>query len=137
MEQHFILTDKEFEDQFADCSFDPSLFSHEAHLRLAWIHISKYGQTKAIENITMQLKNFVRHLGATQKYNETLTVAAIKVVNHFMQKEPLLTFYDFISTYPRLKTNFRNMIEQHYSFDIFNLLKAKEEFLEPDLLEFT
>jgi hypothetical protein len=92
MEQHFILKDKEFEDQFRQTSLDPTLFSHEAHLRLAWIHISKYGETKAIENITEQLQNFVRHLGATEKYNETLTVASIKVVKHFMQKKPLETF---------------------------------------------
>jgi hypothetical protein len=137
MEQHFILTDKEFADQFADSSLDPTLFSHEAHLRLAWIHISKYDDVKAIENITEQLQNFVRHLGATDKYNATLTVAAIKAVKHFMQKEPLETFYDFITTYPRLKTNFKNIIEQHYGFDIFNSTKAKEKYLDPDLLEFT
>lgn len=137
MEQHFILTDTEFEKQFADSTLDPSLFSHEAHLRFAWIHISKYGETKAIENIKNQLQNFVRHLGVTDKYNETLTVAAIKVVKHFMQKKPLPDFYNFITTYPRLKTNFKNIIEQHYGFDIFNSTKAKEKYLEPDLLEFT
>lgn len=137
MEQHFILTDTEFEKQFADCTLDISLFSHEAHLRLAWIHISKYGETKAIENIKNQLQNFVRYFGVSDKYNETLTVAAIKAVKHFMQKKPLPNFYDFITTYPRLKTNFKNIIVQHYGFDIFNSTKAKEKYLEPDLLEFT
>lgn len=137
MEQHFILTDQEFEEQFSNSKLDPTLFSHEAHLRLAWIHISKYGETKAIENITEQLQNFVRHLGATDKYNETLTVAAIKVVKHFMKKETLNTFYDFITTHPRLKTNFKNIIGQHYGFDILNSVKAKKKYLEPDLLEFT
>lgn len=137
MEQHFILTDNEFETQFADTSLDPTLFSHEAHLRLAWIHISKYGETKAIDHITKQLQNFVQHLGVTDKYNETLTVAAIKAVKHFMQKEPLETFYDFITTHPRMKTDFKNIIEQHYGFDIFNSPKAKEMYLQPDLLEFT
>jgi len=137
MEQHFILTDKEFEEQFASASLDPTLFSHEAHLRLAWIHISKYGETKAIENITEQLQNFVRHIGEAGKYNKTLTIAAIKAVKHFMQKAPLKTFYEFITAYQILKTNFKNIIEQHYSFDIYNSTIAKEKYIKPDLLEFT
>ena len=137
MEQHFILSDSEFEEQFADASLNPIIFTHEAHLRLAWIHLLKYGETKAIENIKEQLKNYVRHIGATDKYNETLTVAAIKTIKHFMQKHPFDTFYDFINNVPRLKTNFRNIIEQHYGFDIFNSEIAKEKYLEPDLLQFT
>jgi len=137
MEQHFILSDIEFEEQFENALLEPTIFTHEAHLRLAWIHILKYSETKAIENITEQLQNYVRHLGVADKYNETLTVAAIKAVKHFMQKQSLETFYDFIKTYPRLKTNFKDIIEQHYGFDIFNSTNAKEKYLEPDLLEFT
>ena len=137
MEQHFILTDKEFEEQFANYSLEPKLFSHEAHLRIAWTHIVKYGEPKAIKNITEQLQNFVRHIGAADKYNETLTIAAIKAVTHFMRKGNLETFYEFITTYPRLKHNFENLINQHYSIDIFNSIQAKEQYIEPDLLEFT
>ncbi|WP_426482219.1 hypothetical protein [Chryseobacterium sp. R2ACT005] len=137
MEPHFILTDKEFEEQFAGSSLDPTLFSHEAHLRLAWIHLSKYGEKKAVENITEQLQNFVRHLGVTDKYNETLTVSAIKAVKHFIQKGSIASFYEFITIHQRLKTDFKNIIEQHYSFDIFDSTTAKEKYLKPDLLEFT
>lgn len=136
MEQHFTLTDQAFEEQFANSSLDPTLFTHEAHVRLAWIHIIKYGEQKAIQNITEQIQNYVRHLGATEKYNETLTVAAIKAVKHFTQKGNSETFNEFISTYPRLKQNFKEIIDQHYGFDIFNSLEAKTKYLEPDLLEF-
>ncbi|GGD30725.1 hypothetical protein [Flavobacterium orientale] len=137
MEHHFLLTDQEFEEQFANALVDPTLFTHEAHLRLAWIHIMKYGEPIAIQNITTQLQNYVRHLGATGKYNDTLTVAAIKVVKHFMQKQKLATFHEFITSYPQLKQNFKNCIDQHYSTDIFKCEKAKEKYLEPDLLAFT
>ena len=37
MEQHYTLTDNEFEKQFQTSSLDPAIFTHEAHLRLAWI----------------------------------------------------------------------------------------------------
>lgn len=136
LEPHFLLTDEAFEAQFAASVLDPQLFSHEAHIRLAWIHIKQYGEAKAIQNITEQLQNFVKHVGATDKYNETLTIAAIKAVKHFMDKVPIDTFYAFIATHPRLKTNFKHLIEQHYSFDIFNSVGAKAKYLEPDLLAF-
>lgn len=38
MKTHHQLNDQQFEEQFQNCTFDPTLFTHEAHLRLAWIH---------------------------------------------------------------------------------------------------
>ncbi len=81
MENHFDLSDLEFEKQFENCALNPELFSHEAHLRLAWIHVTQYGEEKAIENVTRQLMNFVDFLGARAKYNHTLTIAAVKATN--------------------------------------------------------
>lgn len=136
MEEHYELNDREFEDQFSSCSLNPSLFSHEAHLRLAWIHIRKYGCTQAITNITSQLQQFVTFLGARDKYNETVTVAAVKAVNHFMVKSRTENFLSFISENPRLKSSFRELLGYHYITDIFVSEKAKKEFLEPELLPF-
>jgi hypothetical protein len=136
MERHFELTDYEFEEKFSSFSLDPAIFSHEAHLRLAWIHIQQYGVDKAIENITAQLKDFVEFLGAGDKYNETITIAAIRAVYHFMLKSKTNTFQDFIYENPRLKNNFRELLSYHYTSDIFKSEKAKKEFIEPELLPF-
>ena len=35
MNDHFHLTDFEFEKQFENCELNPSGFSHEAHLKLS------------------------------------------------------------------------------------------------------
>ena len=137
METHFALNDAEFEQQFASGVLDPALFSHEAHLRLAWIHIRKYGEEQAITNICLQLLNFTSRLGAVAKYNITVTVAAIKAVHHFLRKSGSDNFYEFIREFPRLKHNFRNVIATHYSMDIFKLEQAKQKYLEPDLLAFS
>ena len=136
MEKHFNLTDSEFEAQFNNCELDPSDFTHEAHLRLAWIHISKYGIEKAENNVQHQLKKFVKFVGAEGKYNLTLTVAAIKAVYHFMLKSKSDNFEDFIAEFPRLKYNFKDIMESHYGFDIFKSEKAKKIFIEPDLIAF-
>ncbi len=133
---HWDLSDNEFEAQFFSCQLKPELFSHEAHLRLAWIKITKNGVQKAEEDIQSQIKSFVKHVGAEDKYHTTLTLAAIKIVNQFIQKSESGSFKDFISEFPRLKSNFKELIQSHYSSDIFISKQARLNYLEPDLLPF-
>ena len=137
MQNHLELVDNEFEAQFSNCTLDASLFNHEAHIRLAWIHITKYGVDQAISNVDAQLIKYVTSLGARDKYNKTVTIAAVKAVYHFIQKSESNSFKDFIKEFPRLKTNFKDLLSQHYSIDIFNSDTAKASFLEPNLLPFT
>ena len=136
MEKHFELSNMEFEIQFSNCILDPAIFSHEAHLRLAWIHIKKYGVEKAVQNICTQLLAFVTAVGEKNKFNETVTIAAIKAVYHFMKKSTSNNFPDFIHEFPRLKYNFKELMAFHYKKDIYISEKAKQEYLEPDLLPF-
>ncbi|MEM6720185.1 MAG: hypothetical protein AAF611_12745 [Bacteroidota bacterium] len=57
MKSHSQLTDAAFELQFSQCEFAPSLFNHEAHLRLEWIHINNYGIAK-VWKADKQVKSF-------------------------------------------------------------------------------
>lgn len=136
MESHFDLSDDQFEAQFQSLTFEPTHFSHEAHLRLAWIHIRKYGVDKAAENIAEQILAFANSLGENAIYNKTLTVAAVKAVNHFYLKSLSDNFRDFMLEFPQLKERFKQLIASHYSLDIFNSEAAKAEYLEPDLIPF-
>lgn len=135
-EKHFHLTDEEFEQQFENCSMSPDIFTHAAHLRLAWIHVTKYGLNAAIDNITAQLRRFTSTVGAAAKYNHTITVAAIRAVNHFINKSSSNNFKDFIAEFPRLHTNFKDLVNSHYKTDVFNSPEAKQKYIEPDLVPF-
>lgn len=136
MEKHYNLSDSEFQKVFAECKLDPSLFTHEAHLRLAWIYIKKYGIDQALWHIPVQLQRYVGFVGAKGKYNATVTTAAIKAVHHFMCKSKAADFKEFISEFPRLKFDFKSIMACHYGFDIYTSEKAKAQFLEPDLIPF-
>lgn len=136
MKNHYDISDTEFEVAFGHCTVPPDVFNHEAHLRLAWIHISKYGVARAEMNIQEQLEAYVDYVGGKDKYNITLTIAAVRVVNHFIRRSTSHTFGDFIAEFPELKFDFKRLIGSHYSFDVFNSQKAKIEYLEPDLLPF-
>lgn len=136
MENHFELSDRAFEVAFENCQIPATLFSHEAHLRLAWIHVSKYGLAAAEKNIQQQLEQFVTFVGAKDKYHKTLTIAAIRSVAHFVGNSHANKFKDFISEFPQLNKEFRALVANHYSFDIFNSQEAKRTFIAPDLLAF-
>ncbi|WP_347921747.1 hypothetical protein [Pontimicrobium sp. SW4] len=136
MNNHYQFNDEAFELQFRNGTLNPSLFNHEAHIRLAWIHVVKYGIEQALINVDSQLFNYVCSLGAQDKYNKTVTIAAVKAVYHFILKSKSNNFKDFISEHPRLKANFKDLLAQHYNIDIFNSETAKSSFLEPDLLPF-
>ncbi len=136
LNNHTDLSDEQFAKAFKNCTLPPNIFNHEAHLRLAWIHLKKDGLEMAITGICDQLVVFVNDVGAEDKYHKTLTVAAVRIVAHFMQRFPTNNFFDFIVQCPELKTNFKDLIASHYSFDIFNSEHAKMGYLAPDLLPF-
>lgn len=132
---HSQLSDQEFEMQFAGLKLKPSLFSHEAHIRLAYIHISKYGLKKAEENMCRQISSFGSFHGSNG-FNKTVTIAAIKAVNHFMKKAKAQNFDEFVKEFPSLITSFKELIRKHYGFNVFSDPVAKKEYVAPDLLPF-
>ncbi|MGV3596530.1 MAG: hypothetical protein ACO1PI_01610 [Bacteroidota bacterium] len=136
MEAHHKLSDYELEVQFGLCTLPKALFTHETHLRLAWIHIIKYGMNNAIINLCAQIKNYARSLGYAEKFNQTLTVAAVKTVNHFIQKSVSNTFQEFITEFPQLKNGFKSLLNEHYGFDIIHPEKEQIEYLQANLLAF-
>ena len=136
MTDHFQLSDAEFEEQFAAGAFPPKLFTHEAHLRLAWIHLRKYGLEQAIRNVTDQLQQFVQMVGAEGKFHMTLSVAAVKAVYHFMGRATSPDFRGLLEEFPALRDQFRELIDAHYGADRLNSPAARSTFLEPDRLPF-
>jgi hypothetical protein len=136
MTSHTELTDEIFLHQFANCSLDPKCFDHEAHLRLAWLYITKDGCDIALIKVTQGLMAYTQSLGAADKYNHTLTVAAVKAVNHFIFKSKSHTFSAFIIEFPRLKSNFMALMETHYNRTTLFANEAKSVYVEPDLMPF-
>ena len=132
---HSDLADAQFVADFQNCTLPPALFSHEAHLRLAWLMIEKHGD-EADTIVSRMITNYVNHLGAVDKYHHTLTVAAVKIVAHFKAKSDTTNFQDFILQNPRLKTHFKELIHSHYSSAILKSAQSKTTYLRPDLMKF-
>ncbi len=133
-QDHFQLSDEEFEQQFAQQTIDPTLFSHEAHVRLTWIHIKKYGLERATENMQKQIFDFACFHNGEGKYHTTITVAAVQIIYHFMQQSKSITFVEFVSEFPKVVGNFQTLLLSLYSQQVLDSNQAKFEYVEPDLV---
>lgn len=132
-EKHQLLTDQQFEEKFKACKLPPVVMTHEAHLRLAYIHLKKYGLKKTVKTLTEQISRFYLDLGDASKFNKTITVASIKLLNQCIKKAKTSDFRSFVNEYPKLKENFLSLIKKHYTIDIVNSYKAKRQFIQPDM----
>lgn len=138
IKSHHQLSDEEFIVAFESCQLAPALFSHEAHLRLAWLYLQQAQDLQeASHRLTGAIRAYVAHLGAEDKYHETLTVAALQVMRHFMQKTAPGSFIHLIRQYPRLLTHFKDLLAQHYSAMQLHSAQARVSYQQPDLLPFT
>jgi len=115
MINHYAFTDEELVRNLEDGTFPPALFTHEAHLRLAYVLLSELDLNTAINRVCIILKRYVAAVGAGDKYDELLTIAAIRIVYRLMRKEPAATFSEFLGQNPELRTNFRSLIEGYYN----------------------
>jgi hypothetical protein len=135
-EKHYRFSDEVYEQRFRDGKFPPLYFSHEAHLRLAYIHLSKYGLKQAIENMCTQIYNFAIKYGATMKFNATVTYASLQIMHKYMNKGLSQNFSDLMLEFPHLLKNFKAEIQKHYSWDVFRSPEAKAKIHQPDLKAF-
>ncbi|MGI9548106.1 MAG: hypothetical protein ACR2MM_12760 [Flavobacteriaceae bacterium] len=136
MEKHCQYSDSQLMLAMENAALDPGVFTHEAHLRWGWLLLEACGLEVAVERACSQLKQYTAQLGVEDKYNETITIAAIRAIQHFRLKNKNESFYEFIDRAARLKTSFKELMSAHYSEDIFRSKKAKQKYLKPDLLPF-
>lgn len=136
MEKHYRFSDEVYEQKFKDGKFPPLYFSHEAHLRLAYIHLKKYGLEQSIENMCTQIYEFAIKYGATMKFNATVTYASLQIMYEYMGKGKSDNFQDLMKEFPHLLQDFKGEIQQYYSWDVFRSPKAKAKIHQPDIKPF-
>ena len=114
MKSHRELTDQEFLDAFENCSLSEELFTHEAHLRLGWLCIQQIGLHKSIMMVPMRIMAYTKSLNKAHIFNLELTVAAVKLIDHFKQYNPEDNFEQFLEHNPRLINDLKGLIIEFY-----------------------
>ena len=108
-------------------------FDHRAHVRLAYLKLAEQNVDAALVSFRETLQAFMRAHGIDPgKYHETITVAWLLAVRHFMDGAGSCASADeFIERCPRLLDT--SIMMTHYSPSHLFSAEAKAGFVEPDL----
>jgi hypothetical protein len=125
-----------FIQQFESCTFPFDQWHHRAHVKLAYLYVARFGLDIAAEKLRDGIRayntaNNVQDM-PTSGYHETMTQAWLRIIHTTMheygQRATADEFFDF---HPQLSQ--KKILRLFYSPDLFMSLRAKHEFVEPDL----
>jgi hypothetical protein len=125
--------DLAFRTAFETGTVAPGDFTHRAHLRLAYICLCESDVETAATRIRSALKAFLaRNNVDPSKYHETLTLAWLKAVRHFMARARDSGSFDtFLSKDDRLLDT--DIMLTHYARETLFSDVARNAFVMPDL----
>ena len=130
-------TDKEFMALFEGRAFTREQWTHEAHVRAAWLCLAT---CKNYQAARAKLRRGVREMtyrwgcfsGAGPSYHETITSGYLRVISGRSQDGE--TFAKFHARNPDLFTGDRlEPLRPHYTLDLLRTDAAREKFVPPDL----
>ena len=113
------MTDEEFVQAFESCELPPEAFHHRDHIRLARIYLDRLGLEAATARFVESLRRFARHIGKSDKYHETMTVAWMRIVAGSGRDEAALLDKEYLYRF--------------YSRELLDSQAARVGFVEPDV----
>ncbi len=128
------MTDEEFLQGFEDCSIPRSLWTHAAHVRMAWLYLRRYRLDEVVPIVRTRIRRYNESLGNKTGYHETVTVAYLQLIDHRLDRQTAdPTFSEFAEAHPDLLDRSLSALLAHYSRGLLFSTEAIERFVEPDL----
>jgi len=128
-----VLNDSTFLSQFENGSLSPEHFDHIGHLRIAWLHIEKFGKQEAIKRVCTGIKAYAESLGANDKFHHTITCALVAIMATRISRFQIKTWDSFLNTNPDLVNDALGVLYQYFTKERLHSEKAKQTHIEPDL----
>lgn len=127
------MDDQTFLTAFEDTTLPPHLFTHQAHIRMAWLYLHEYGWDVGVTKITEGIQRYATAQGANRKYHTTITLFWAKLVYHLLIDSPESSSFDcFLKQYPFILDT--AIIMRHYTAEVLRSEQARAEWVEPDLV---
>jgi hypothetical protein len=130
------MSDDELLRQFEDCTFPSVQWVHRAHLKVAYLYLTRYPLAVAVQKMRSGIRvyNAAHNVPdePTRGYHETMTVAWMRIIDVTVRIYGRANSADeFLNGQPQLweKKNLRLF----YSPKLMMSPRAKQEFIEPDL----
>jgi hypothetical protein len=74
------MNDEGFLEALERCELPAQEFGHAAHVRAAYLYLTRAAPDQALEHIRRSLRRFVAHLGRPDVYDDAMTAAYMKVI---------------------------------------------------------
>ena len=126
------LTDTEFLAAFESATLPRPLWTHAAHIRMAYLCLRDRSPGEATPIIRAGIRRYNEANGNVTGYNECLTLAFIRIVAGRLAEKPSTTFDDFRAENPDLFEKGISVLLDFYSYPVWKEAEAKHRFIEPD-----
>ena len=126
--------------RFLSCTLPKAEWTHQAHLAVGAWHVDRYGPDEAL----VRLRDGIRLLNDshgtvnsdTSGYHETITRAYVRLIGGFLASCPDDALQQRVSRLINGPLGDRDVLLRHYSREILMSVRARNEFVEPDLAPF-
>jgi hypothetical protein len=125
------LDDDAFIATFERGGFGADDFPHEAHVRMAWLYVTRLGPEAAIDRAARGIRALAKANGTPTLYHDTVTRAWVYVVAAAVAAAPSATFEGFLARNPQLLD--RRLLLEYYSPDVLSSAQARAGWIAPDL----
>jgi len=124
------MTDEEFARAFERGDVPPAEFSHQSHVRLAWVYLLESPSfDAALARIREGIKRFAAAAGASQKYHETITVLWMQLLDDARGRAGDCTFVELLERCPELAD--KDLPLRYYSRERLFSDEARERWVPP------
>ena len=116
---------------FEACSFHPSEFRHYQHLTVALWYVWHLSPDEASAKMTKGIRRLAETYGK-MGYHETITLFWLRIVANFVAEHRVHKSLSDTAN-ALIDRNDKDLIGQFYSAELLATVKAKAEWVEPDL----
>ena len=119
------------------CTTPASEFPHQAHLAVATWYLADSSASQALEKMRAAILNFLGHYQIDGKYNETITLFWIRMVEQCLAELP--TSYSLLERTNAVVESLKDsrLMLEYYSEELLWSEQAMKEWVEPDLKQFS
>ena len=126
------MTDDELMNALEAGMLEPSLITHEAHVRAAWHCLRQAPFPEALLRFSQALRRFATQQGQASKYHETITVAYAALIADRLHETPSLEWEAFAARHPDLFVRQPSILASYYTPETLASQRARLTFLMPD-----
>lgn len=121
---------------FEDRSLPLEQWNHRAHVRVAFLYLSRFERDEAIARLRSGIKAYNAAHGVEDGpesgYHETTTQAFMRLIHHAIREcKPFRDSHQFCEAHPQLLD--RRVLLRYYTRDRIMMPEAKITFVEPDI----